>query len=109
LALSRHEVVSIEMGSPLVITIALSTTAVTGALTALVMLAERIAVFRPRITRERKEELLRAKQIDREAARLESDRADAIARKLARGWNTPRPISIDFFDRDSDDNDLEEA
>lgn len=97
------------MGSPLVITIALSTTAVTGALTGLVMLAERVAVFRPRITRERKKELLRREQVDQKIASLESDRADEIASKLVRGWNTPRPMSIDFLDPDSDDKDLEET
>jgi hypothetical protein len=105
------EIVSVEMQSPLLILLGLSTTVVPRLGIGLVLLGERISAFGPRVSRVRKEELLNAAIYDKEMESILHGRADAFALQLmGDGYTAPRgPSRIDFLDPDSpDDEDLDD-
>jgi hypothetical protein len=105
------EIVSIEMRSPLLVVLGLSTTVVPRLGVGLVLLGERISAFSPRVSRTRKQELLNAAVYDKEMESVLHGRADAFALQLmGDGYTEPRgPSRIDFLDPDSsEDDDLDE-
>jgi len=100
-------VVSIEMRSPLAIVVDLPTSlGLVGTCLGLVLLAERICKFGPRVSRTRKEDLLRAAVSDRARARVLEGRADALALQLLEVGAEPLD-RIDLIDPESSDDDLE--
>jgi hypothetical protein len=105
------EVVSIDMRSPLAIAVAFPWFALKagGFVGAVLMLAERICTFGPRVSRKRKEELLRAAAFDNALKSFERrERADVIALELIKDGLGHRPDHMDFLDpADPDDDDLE--
>jgi hypothetical protein len=106
------ELVAVEMRSPLVITLALPAIYLSKYGRGLVDLATRICTLKPRVARERKEELLAKEALDRAQELLRSGRADALALQvLNAGPGAPfarGPSRVDFLDPGaSDEDDLE--
>lgn len=103
---TQHELVSIGSGSLLVgVLIPASTAAYAGL--GLMLLSERIATYRVRIARKRREELLKADEADDRRRALRSARADALATQLRRPSGV-RPSTMTYYDPDNPDSPLED-
>lgn len=114
-ALEDVSIVSLEMRSPLEILVALGPDYLSKAGPGLVGLAEQISTFGPRVSRIRKEELVRIEELDQRLSALRKGRAEAFGADLLSNQPTPHlqiePTRIDFLDPTADlddDDDLED-
>lgn len=105
---TRPVIVSVRMGSPLEVLFEIPMVAWPGIGFGLLALAERIATSRVRISRKRKEELLRAAIIETETARVNEVRADVLGQLLlADGRQTEtRPDEVAFVDPEATHDEL---
>jgi hypothetical protein len=104
---SAIEVVSIEMHSPLLVLLALGGAAALGrAGLGLILLAERICTFAPRVSRMRKEDLLRRLEAEHKIEELHG-RADGLAVKVLASGSAPERIDL-VDDLDEPDDLLED-
>jgi hypothetical protein len=79
---ARPRLLSVEMKSPLTVVIELPWESVIFMGAGLLLLAERICTFKPRVSRKRKEELLKATVLDKVTETVAAARADALAQVL---------------------------
>jgi excisionase family DNA binding protein len=95
---SPYRLVTVRMGSPLEIVLHLSPEAWTAIGFGLVLLAERICTFGPRVSRRRKRALLEATIYDEARKELLAGRADGLALSLLSEGPPGGPTRIDFLD-----------
>jgi hypothetical protein len=110
-------VLSIEMGSPLLVTLLMTSRGLVSSASGLLLLAERICTFRVRIARRKKLEIVMAAELDAPARAQQAVRADALALHVLYGdlelgfGGVPhtRPTRIEILDPERpDDPDVEE-
>ena len=93
-----YRVVTIRMGSPLEIVLRLPSLAWPPIALGLVMLAERICTFGPRVSQKRKRDLLEATIYQQAQQELLAGRADGLALGLLSEGPAEGPTHIDFLD-----------
>lgn len=105
------QVVSVQMKSPFTVLLAIPARKASGFGLGLLLLAERICTFRPRVSRKRKEEVLRGELLDLAKRQVLDGYADALATQILGnldvGRLAPGPSRVDLLDPSGDD-DLEE-
>jgi hypothetical protein len=110
-------VVSIEMGSPLLVTLSMTPGGLVASAAGLLLLAERICTFRVRVARQKKLEITMAAEMDAPARERQAVRADALALHVLYGdaelgfGGVPhtRPTRIELVDPERpDDDDVED-
>jgi hypothetical protein len=90
--------VSIMMESPLTVVVALASGGIAALGYGLVAIAERICTFRPRVSRMRKEELVRAADLDRLLDERALGRLEMLKLTLEAEADGIAPERIDFMD-----------
>lgn len=105
----RVTVASVHLSSPLEVVLAIPVVVWPGLAIGLLALAELIATAPVRISRKRKEELLKSAILDTRIALAESGRADVLAELLLEEGPAPRlgPSEIVFDDPDEPEDELE--
>ncbi len=105
----RVTVASVHLNSPLEVVLAIPVVVWPGLAIGLLALAELIATAPVRISRKRKEELLKSAILDTRIALAESGRADVLAELLLEEGPAPRlgPSEIVFDDPDEPEDELE--
>ena len=98
---TSYRVVSVRMVSPLEIVIHLSPEAWTAIAVGLVLLAERICTFGPRVSRTRRRALFEATVYEEARQDLLAGRADGLALSLLSEGPAEGPTHIDFLDPDA--------
>lgn len=105
----KLKVISIEMRSPLAVVLEVPAETVPVLGLSLILLAERVATFGPRVSRRRKEELVRAAKLDHELSTTLAAKADMLAkRNLEPFANQSRPDRIDLLDAEEPDEELDD-
>jgi hypothetical protein len=114
---SEVRVLSIEMSSPLLVTLLMTPGGLVASGSGLLLLAERICTFRVRVAREKKMEITMAAELDAPARERQAVRADALALYVLYGdaelgfGGVPhtRPTRIELLDPERPDHgDVEE-